>query len=164
MNKDILILGVGNDILTDDGIGPKIVKQLSQEIIDDRICFDNVCLGGLEILEYIRGYKYVYFIDAIKTIDGKIGDVYFLQTSDFKETSHLSNLHDVSFLTALKMGEELNFDIPLSIRIAAVEILEDMEFNVELTPQLAEKYDEAYYEVHSEIQKWLDEISAKAFG
>jgi hydrogenase maturation protease len=164
MKKEILILGIGNDILTDDGIGPKIVKQLSQEINDDRIYFDNVCLGGLEILEYIRGYKYVYFIDAIKSSEGKIGDVYFLQTSDFKETSHLSNLHDVSFLTALKMGEELNFDIPLSIRIAAVEILEDMEFNIELTPQLSEKYDEVYHEVHSEIQKWLDEISAKAFN
>ena len=46
--SDILILGIGNDILTDDAIGPKIVKRLQEDLSDERITFLNAAAGGLE--------------------------------------------------------------------------------------------------------------------
>ena len=53
--KDILILGVGNDILTDDGIGPKITVQLQNESnIPGNIHYDTAFMGGLDLLEFIN--------------------------------------------------------------------------------------------------------------
>jgi hydrogenase maturation protease len=155
MKKETLILGLGNDILTDDGIGPRLVRDLDRVNQNPSVRFDVAGCGGLEIIEYIKGYKKVVFIDAIRTRSGKPGDVYYFNPSDFQETSHLSNLHDVYFLTALKLGNVLELDLPADLHFIAVEIVEDMEFNEELTPQLADKYSAIFDEVHEIVSKLI---------
>jgi hydrogenase maturation protease len=141
-NKKTLILGIGNNILTDDGIGSRLVSDITNLGCDPNIHYDTACCGGLEIVEYIKDYERVIFIDAIRTQEGRPGDVYYFIPSDFQETSHLSSLHDVSFLTALKLGHTLNLGLPDDLHIIAVEIIEDMEFSEELTLQLKERYPE----------------------
>jgi hydrogenase maturation protease len=139
-NKKTLILGLGNDILMDDGIGPRLIRDLAQMIDAPDVQFDTASCGGLEIMEYIQGYKKVVFIDAIRTREGKPGDVYYFVPSDFRETLHLSSLHDVQFLTALKLGKTLDMNLPSDLHIIAIEIIEDMEFSEEFTTVLKEKY------------------------
>ena len=111
IKKETLVLGIGNDILTDDGIGPKLCDFLKEKYKDRAIQFEKLNVGGLEILEYIQGYKTVIFIDAIKTLNGQIGDVYLYTPDNFSETLHLSNLHDTNFITALELGKSLGFNI-----------------------------------------------------
>jgi hydrogenase maturation protease len=134
--KNILVIGIGNDILTDDGIGPKLCDFLKDHFKNSAIDFEKLNVGGLEILEFIQGYKKVIFIDAIKTRQGNIGDVYVFTPKDFKETANLSNLHDTSFLTALELGKSMEFNIPDQIYIIAVEIKEDMVFSEYFTEEL----------------------------
>ena len=150
-DKRTLILGVGNDILTDDGIGSRLVTDLIKLIDSPDILFNTACCGGLEIVEYIKDFKRVILVDAIRTQGGRPGAVYYFIPSDFRETSHLSNLHDVSFLTALELYDTLNLSLPDEIHIIAVEIAEDMIFSEEFTLQLKERYPEI-------IEKVLDII------
>jgi len=147
-----LILGVGNDILTDDGIGPKLVDRLKENLPDSRVDFEKINLGGLEIIEFIKGYRNVIIIDAIKTESGKPGDVFLLTPDNFKETHHLSSFHDVSFLTGLKMGKKLNFDLPEVILIVAVEIVEDLIFDDSFSPEIQSKYDQIYQEIYDFLE------------
>ncbi|MCU0461437.1 MAG: hydrogenase maturation protease [Bacteroidales bacterium] len=151
--KKILILGIGNDILTDDGIGPRLVRDLAQMNINPNFGFDVAGCGGLEIMEHIKGYDKVIFIDAIRTRTGKPGAVYYFIPSDFRETSHLSNLHDLNFLTSLKLGEILELGLPSDLHIIAVEILEDMVFGEELTFPLKNEYPRILRKVVSLIKK-----------
>jgi len=155
MKKQTLILGLGNDILMDDGIGIRLCKEMQQYFTDESVTFDTASLGGLEILELIQGFKNVIFIDAIKTTGGVPGTVYYFTPSDFKETSNLSNLHDVSFLTALEIGRKLNMEIPDSIHIIAVEIVEDLTFGVDFSPEIQEKYPGIIVEVKTHVGKIL---------
>jgi len=136
----ILILGLGNDILTDDGIGPELVKDLSGRLDNSGYSFDTACCGGLEIIEHIKDYRKVFLIDAIRTEGGKPGNVYHLTPADFRETSNLSNLHDISFLTSIRLADKLKIDIPQELHIIAVEIIEDRVFSSEFTPEIIEKY------------------------
>jgi hydrogenase maturation protease len=142
MNDRTLILGLGNDILKDDGIGPQIVKDLTSILEPGRYHFNIASSGGLEILEYLAGFRKVIIIDAIKTGSGKPGDVYCFTPDDFMDTLHLSSLHDVDFITALRLGESLSVNLPEEMNIIAVEIVEDMEFGEDLTPAVREKYGE----------------------
>jgi len=155
MKKQTLIIGLGNDILTDDGIGIKLCHEMQKYLSADKIDFDTASLGGLEILEFIQGFKNVIFIDAIKTTVGIPGTVYYFTPSDFKETSNLSNLHDVSFLTALEIGKKLNMKIPESMHIIAVEIVEDLTFSEDFTPEIQKKYPEIVAEVKAHVEKIL---------
>jgi hydrogenase maturation protease len=153
LNKKILILGLGNEILSDDGIGPRLVKSLSQKINEPDIMFESASCGGLELMEHIRGYEKAVLIDAIHTRKGKPGSVYFFSPSDFRETSNLSNLHDINFLTALHIGNILELDLPSELNIIAVEIIEDMEFSEKLTPVMEEKYPQILEEVLAIIKQ-----------
>jgi hydrogenase maturation protease len=153
--KKILILGLGNEILSDDGIGPRLVHDLSGMEIRSDIIFDIASCGGLELMEYITGYGKVILLDAIRTTNGIPGEVYSFKPADFKETLHLSNLHDINFLTALKLGNQLELELPGDLHIIAVEILEDKEFSEELTSPLKKEYPTILEEVYSLIETIL---------
>lgn len=152
--KDILIVGLGNEVLKDDSIGPKLAFEMQKIFISENITIDTAALGGLELLELIRDYNHVIIIDAIKTLGGIPGSVYYLTPQNFKETSHISNLHDISFLTALDLGKKLGIKIPGKIEIIAIEIVEDMEFGEELTPILNEKYPA----IVAKVTEWITEM------
>ena len=153
--KRILILGLGNDILTDDGIGPRLARDMSKVFTRPDIIFNFASCGGLEILEYIKGYRKVIFIDAIRSVNGKPGEVYHFTPSEFRETSNISNLHDINFLTALKMGELLDIDLPSDLHIIAVEIISDLEFSEELSEELEEAYPVILEKVKTIVQNCL---------
>ena len=111
-DKKTLILGIGNEILSDDGIGPRLARDLSEIIDEPNVNFETAISGGLEIMEHIRDYEKAILIDAIHTRNGNPGNVYYFTPSDFRETSNLSNLHDVNFITALHLeysGTESSF-------------------------------------------------------
>ena len=154
-DEKILILGIGNEILKDDGIGPKLIKDLQKESFPKRICFKSSSMGGLEILEMIREFHTVLILDAIKTKEGKPGDVYYFNPSDFHETMHLSNLHDVNFITAIELAKKIKLSIPETIHIIAIEIVEDLEFGHSLSPELEEKYPEILERVHGHLYSKL---------
>jgi len=152
-----LILGLGNDILSDDAIGPKIVYQLEKELEYREVIFKTSALGGLEIVEMIRDFDKVLIIDAIKTKDGVPGSVYRFTPEDFNETLHISSFHDVSFLTALELAKNVDLTIPSSIEIIAIEILEDLEFSNEFSPYISEKYDSIFKEVKQYVFSFLED-------
>lgn len=152
----ILILGLGNDILTDDGIGPRLVKDLPAIICHPGITYDNAACGGLELMEYIRGFDKAIIIDAIRTNKGMPGEVYHFSPSDFIETSNISNLHDINFLTALKMGKDLDIDLPSELHIIAIEIITDLDFSEELSEELKEKYPAILQRVKTIVQNCLN--------
>lgn len=158
----ILIHGIGNEILSDDGIGPKLVKRLKHDLPEKGIDFETAFLGGLEVLEYIQGYQAVIFIDAIRTKDGIPGTVYQLSPEDFNTTIHLSSVHDVSFLTAVDLGEKLELEMPRFIYIIAVEIVEDRIFNENFTPQIQAMYEKIYREVKELTEKIISELEIRS--
>lgn len=147
----ILVLGIGNDILTDDGIGPRLVSELRNEMDSNLLDFMTMASGGLEILEIIKDYKQVIIVDAIKTEGGVPGDIYYLTPSNFKETLHISSFHDVSFLTSLKLADKLDMAVPEQIDIIAIEILEDLTFSSAFSKPIADLYSSIYEKVKGKI-------------
>ncbi len=153
--NNTLILGLGNDILTDDGIGPKLVMKLKKTIEHPDVNFVTAATGGLEILEIIKGYSMAIIIDAIKTRNGIPGTIYYLTPSNFKETLHVSSFHDISFLTALSLAEKMDIPVPSQIFIIAIEIVEDLTFSDTFSPPIAKKYDQIVLEVTKSVRKMI---------
>jgi hydrogenase maturation protease len=154
--EKILVLGLGNDILSDDAIGPKIVYELGKEPFPSRVRFITAAVGGLEILEMVEGYQKLLIIDAIKTANGTPGDIYMLTPEAFKNTLHLYNFHDINFLNALELGRKLNMNLPSEITILAVEIVEDLEFSDRFSPVINERFPE----ILDEIKRYLINLVA----
>lgn len=154
-NKKSLILGIGNDILMDDGIGPRVVRKLEEKYPLPGTEYRTTCLGGMDIVELISGYEWVVLIDAIKTKNGIPGTVYEFATADFKDTLHLTTIHDISFLSAIRLEKQLGLHIPKDIHILAIEIIEDQVFGENFSPPLQERFDQIVEEIHTKIQSLI---------
>ncbi|MBE0647776.1 MAG: hydrogenase maturation protease [Bacteroidales bacterium] len=150
----VLMLGIGNEILTDDGIGPKLIHDLDKNQFPDHVVYQVASLGGLELLEIIKDFDTVFILDAIRTLKNDPGTVYCYTPDDFKETLHLSNLHDINFLTALELGRRTGMRIPSTIIIIAIEIVEDREFSTFFSPVIQKRYSE----ILSKVQRMLEEF------
>ena len=66
-----LILGIGNLILTDDGVGIKIAQRLKEERPELEVVETGE--AGLTLLDLITGYDRLIIIDSIKTEQGNRG-------------------------------------------------------------------------------------------
>jgi len=139
--KEVLIIGLGNEYLSDDGIGAKIVRDLQSLIPIPNADFKNLITGSLDMLELIKDYKHLIIIDSIKTQNGIPGSLYMIQPEN-KEfmTTHLSDFHDVRFPDTIRLAKELGISVPENILIIGIEIIEDRIFRSGLSAELNLKY------------------------
>lgn len=63
----LLVLGLGNTIMSDDGIGPKVIEQLQQgdSLPENVVLLDGGTLG-LDLLPHLEGVKRLIIVDAVE--------------------------------------------------------------------------------------------------
>ena len=133
-----IILGVGNKILGDDGVGIHVVDELKKHIDNKQITIDTATTGGMNLLELMLGYDKAIIIDAVKTENGKKGDVKKIPFTE-SSTVHSFNPHNLSLLEAVEMVKKLGETrIPNEIIIIGVLLDElPLEFKDKLSPKIA---------------------------
>ena len=154
MNKT-KVIGLGNDILTDDGIGTRIVHDLQEFFQYSGIDYYTTPEGSLDLLEEIQGYDNLIVIDAIVTNNNNPGDVCIMSFPLEEHTLHLSGLHDVNFNDMIKLSQELNIRVPENISVLSVEILEDKVFSKEFSDVLQRKYPNIIDFVRSYVRDFI---------
>lgn len=134
-----LVLGLGNPILTDDGIGVYVVREVAARWAGAGVEFQEACVGGLRLLEVITGYDRLILVDAIQTRDGVPGQVYRLAADDPRASLHAGSTHDLSFRGALAWGRRIGMALPPddAITIIAIEADDVLTFGEALTPAVA---------------------------
>jgi len=133
-----LILGLGNPILSDDGVGIRVARALEGRLNQPNVNVMETSVAGLDFLELLVGYDRAIIIDAIQTNEGKAGQVYRLEPEAFNATRHASTPHDVNFATALELGKRLGLALPQQIIIFAIEVENVTTFGEECTPKVRE--------------------------
>ncbi len=137
-----LVLGLGNPILTDDGVGIHVVRQaaaLRQSASGDTVTFAEASVGGIRLLEMIAGYDRLILVDAIRTPEGMAGQCYRLRVDDVRAPLHAGSTHDLSFPGALAFGRGIGMALPADahIQILAIEVEDVLTFSEVLTPAVA---------------------------
>ncbi|MBN2013617.1 MAG: hydrogenase maturation protease [Candidatus Altiarchaeota archaeon] len=148
-----LILGIGNPILTDDGVGVLIAERLRDVVSDPEIDVREESTSGLDIISLVRGYDRLILVDAIKTGKARVGEILRLSPQDItKEPAlHFSTLHDADLMTSLNLGSELGIDIPSEIVIYAVEVENVEEFGEKCTPEVEKAIPKAVELIKEEL-------------
>lgn len=66
---NILILGIGNYLMGDEGVGVHLAKRMEKEVLPAGVDVLDGGTGGFHLLEYFEDYAYVILVDA--TLDGR---------------------------------------------------------------------------------------------
>jgi hydrogenase maturation protease len=133
-----LVIGLGNPILGDDGIGWVIAEQLAQEIDDPNVDVQCFTRGGLYLMERLIGYDRAILIDALFSSDAEPGSVsqFPLEDLPILEGGHTRSPHDTSLQIAIESGRHLGLDLPSNIQIVAITSQNVSDFSEKLTPPM----------------------------
>jgi len=148
-----LILGVGNILLSDDGVGVHVVRRLEEvaefppevEVLDGGT-------KGMDLLHYLEGVSRLIIIDAVET-KGPPGTLAHL-TGDrvpaylsLKMSPHEIGLPDMLFAAQLRdiYPEEV---VILGVQPATTEV------GLDLSPEVAAQVDVLVERVFDELKRW----------
>jgi hydrogenase maturation protease len=134
-----LVLGVGNPILTDDGIGIKIAQRLKEERPDLEVI--EVSEAAMAILDLIAvaDCDKLIIVDSIKTEQGEVGELYKFELEDLKPAKDFSSSHGVDIATAFELGRRVGYSMPKHICLYAVEVQDNTTFGERCTEKVEEK-------------------------
>ena len=146
-----LVLGIGNPILSDDGVGIRVAQEVGEKLNDPQITVAETSEAGLSLLDSIVGYDKVIIIDAVQTREGNAGQIYRMGPQDFSSAKHLSSPHQINLVTALELGKMLDLAMPQKITIFAVETKDITTFSEKCTPPVEQAIPEVVKMVLEEL-------------
>ncbi len=123
MTRRTRVVGLGNTILTDDGVGVyaarEVRRRLDGQLPDVDVVESEV--AGFALLELMAGWERVILIDAV-TFDGvKPGEVLRIHPQDLHTSLRIRSVHEIDLPTALELGRRLNMGMPDEVLIFAIQ-------------------------------------------
>jgi hydrogenase maturation protease len=124
----ILVLGLGNDLYGDDGVGIEAVKRLRDDWAAEspprsaslEISFLECSLSGAALLDVVRGHDALVIIDTIIREDPDTGGIHLLDGADIRDVPGPSP-HYISVPQTLALGDQLGLDMPKTVRVVGIE-------------------------------------------
>jgi len=136
-----LIVGLGNPILGDDGVGWKVAEEIKKHLPEDmNVDVECASLGGLSLMERLIGYHRAILIDAI-AVDDEIGSISILNLDQLPNYSayHITSGHDTSLQNAMLLGKSMGAQLPNEVTVIGIATRHIYDFSEELSPLIASK-------------------------
>ena len=136
-----LVVGLGNPILGDDGVGWRVAEEVKRQLTPPSQDVDVVCvsLGGISLMEHLIGYERAILIDAF-ALDEPIGSILVLKLSDLPNYSafHTTSTHDTSLQNAIELGKSMGAQLPEDVMVVGIATRHVYDFSEELSPPVAD--------------------------
>jgi hydrogenase maturation protease len=150
-----LVLGLGNDILTDDAIGIQVAREVRRRVahladVDVRETMEM----GLALLDFIVGYETLFIIDAIQTGRATPGHIHEITQQQLKLLPDRTP-HFLGIAETLQLGWRLGLAMPSRLKIFAVEVADPFTFGTEMTAALQQALPIAVERIVAEVNLCL---------
>ena len=145
--RRLIILGVGNPVVSDDRVGLVIAEKLQSNPIQApagvEIAVDIATKAGFEFTEKLAGFDGAIIVDSIKTGEYAVGTVREIGMDDLESTSNLLTSHGIGFKSAVEFGRTIGLDMPDDeyIRIFTIEIADNLTVSESMHPDVTAAVD-----------------------
>lgn len=152
-----IILGLGNPLRRDDGIGIAVVEALRKSYsLPEKLTLIDAGTSDLEALLLMQGYQRAFIIDAAD-IGSTPGDWRCIAIKDIsfipKVLSHYGSFHNAGLKDAIALGEVLGI-LPQEIYIYAVQP-QELQISVGLSESNSAAVQEITKDLHERLGKGL---------
>lgn len=150
--KPILVLCLGNEVLSDDAFGFKVAQELKE--LNDRDHETEVvfaALAGFNLLDLLHDRHDVLIVDAIITGRVNPGTLHFFSSGHLTPSHSLTCSHQINLPTALELGTQLGMNMPQNIDVLAVEVQDVQTLSEEMTAPVKDAVSTAV----NKIERWI---------
>ncbi len=150
--KPILVLGVGNLVLKDEGVGVHVAQRMQEMDLPSHVEVLDGGTMGFDLLDDIEGRKKVVIVDTVKGGQPP-GTVYRMTIDDIDEMpkSRVS-LHDIDMTDVFKLADLFEIEKP-EIVIIGVEPKDMESTSMELSPEVEAQIPKVIEVVMREIEE-----------
>jgi hydrogenase maturation protease len=149
-----LVLGVGNLLLKDEGVGIHVIQALEKECLPSGVHLMDGGTGGLHLISWLQEYERIILIDA--TLDtyppGTIRLICPRYASDFPP---LMSAHEIGLKDMIEAMMILG--VSPEIRLIAVSVADINEVDMELSPEVEAAIPKVIHLVRSLSEKPFEE-------
>jgi hydrogenase maturation protease len=158
--RDILILGLGNPLLTDDAVGVRLAYDVAVALADEphvRWCDIGGAACGLDLLGTFTGARAAILFDALRVTDPQPGRAWHFTLAALAATRHASHVHDMNLATVIHLGRRLGFAVPAdeAVHVFGVEVEDDRTFATEMSPRLEACYPDLRDDLIEDVRSLL---------
>jgi hydrogenase maturation protease len=135
----ILVVGLGNPDLGDDGVGWRVAEEVKRRLSPDQpVDVDCLSVGGVSLMEHFIGYCCVILIDAF-ALEEPIGSILMLKLSDLPHYSafHTTSTRDTPLQTAIELGRSMGALLPDDVMVVGIATKRVSEFSRQLSSSVA---------------------------
>jgi len=152
--KPVLVLCLGNEILSDDGFGPEVARRLQKENQVD-LAADVIFapIAGFQLLDLLADRKRVLVVDTIRTGTAEVGTLHHFPAGVLTPSHGLISSHQISLPTAIELGKRLSLNMPDVIEVMAVEAQDLETLSEELTLPIRSAVEKALIFIHEWIRR-----------
>jgi len=129
----VVVIGLGSPYLTDDGVGPRVVRELARQgLAGARLVEAHA--GGLLLVEELAGASRAVVVDALVDVRRRPGEVVVAGVGG--TTHNAACGHDCDLFQALSLGRALGLALPDddAITLVAVTAADVTTFGQTLSP------------------------------
>jgi len=131
--EKILVLGLGNLLMGDEGVGIHVIRQLQKIELPDHVVIEDGGTGGFHLLSLIQSFKKIILIDAAIG-PGEVGTINVLQPKFSKDFPKSLSSHDIG-LKDLIDAVSLMGPLP-EITLITVTVNDWRKVEIGLTPEV----------------------------
>jgi hydrogenase maturation protease len=147
----ILVLGIGNILMKDEGVGIRVINRLEKEGCEGADLLDGGT-GGFHLLDTLQSYKTVIIVDA--SLDAfPAGYVRVLRPHYAEDFPKQLSAHEIGLRDLIDSARVLG-RLP-EIYLVAVSVAAFREMGMNLSPEAKSAITEAIQCIHSIIRSLL---------
>ncbi|MFA5316175.1 MAG: hydrogenase maturation protease [Dehalococcoidales bacterium] len=131
----ILVMGLGNVILGDEGFGVHVARRLKEVDLPENVAVREGGVGGFDLLGYLDGIRQLLVVDVMMMMDAPPGEIFFFRPGpELSEPGKtILSFHQVGVLDLIKMWGLLGFEPDTYFLVTCPE---KMEWGMKLSPSL----------------------------
>jgi hydrogenase maturation protease len=134
-SNSILVMGVGNYLMGDEGIGVQTIQQMAKQDLPEYIDILDGGTGGFLLLNCFESYPVIIFVDA--TMDGKPpGTISLIRPKFASDFPSALSVHDVGLKDMIE-AVYLMDQVP-DIHLFTISIKEIKPMTLELSQEVKE--------------------------
>lgn len=150
---EVLVLGLGNAVMSDDGFGSRVIRHLSEHyLFDDNLLLLDGGTLGLDLLPRFEGVARLLIVDALN-MDVRPGTVFRLSGEEVPRAfAAKMSVHQMGLQDLLAVAE-LQGHLPAEMVLWGVQA-GSMEMGLELTRPVSRAIDRVVDGIVGELTAW----------
>jgi hydrogenase maturation protease len=151
--KPVVVLGLGNPLMGDEGVGVYLIERLADSAVEyPSVDFLDAGTGGLSVLHVLEGRRKAILIDGA-FMDEEPGTIRRFTPEEVRSRKVLAHqsLHEADLMRIIELARQLD-QAPAEIVIFGIQP-ERVELGQGLSPALAQRIDEYIVRVLRELDE-----------